>query len=402
MPTYNYTAITESGENISQSLDAPSLEVAQDILRNQNIIVISLQEARGSILSMDINIGGARVKAKEIVMFARQLSVLISATVPIVRSLRILAKQATSKTMQKTITDIAQEVDGGARLSAAMKQHDSIFDDFFVYMIRAGETTGRLDEVLVYLADQKEKDYKLMSKIIGSMIYPAFIITVLIGIFIFMLVYVVPQLLEVVNQSAAELPTVTKLLIGISDFAQNFWWFFIVLVVGAVAGYMSALRFPQGKLFVDRARLHVPIIGKIFRNIYLSRIARSMSNLLAAGVPVNKSIVIVSDIVGNAHYKKILLRAKNDIEGGNTVSHSFAQTTYIPQMMTQMMAVGEETGRSDQILEKVADFYMNEVDTLTQALASLIEPIIIIIIGIGAAILVSGILLPMYTITGQI
>jgi type IV pilus assembly protein PilC len=401
MPKFLYKARARTGEPVTGTVDAPTEGVVQEMMREKDLILLSVKEARPRFSFQSFGATAKHVSTKDLVVFSRQLAVLISATVPIVRALRILAKQTESKHLHEIVTNIANEVDGGARLSAAMKRYPRVFDDFFVYMIRAGETTGRLDEVLVYLADQKEKDYQLFSRVISSMIYPSFIVVVLIAIFIFMMVYVVPKLLDVVTSSGAELPLVTKILIGISNFFQFYWWLVILLIVASIGGYLFMRSRPAGKVILDRIKLHIPVIGTIFRNIYLSRITRSLANLLASGVPVNKSIEIVGDIVGNAIYHDILHKVQLDVEAGRSLSESLTGNQYIPPMMTQMIDVGEETGRIDQILSKISEFYASQVATLTTALVSLVEPLIIILLGGGALLLVTGILMPIYAVTAK-
>ncbi len=402
MARYFYTARDQHGVPTEGVIDAPTVELAQDQLRRRELIVLSLhveekREAPEWTRSFTQN-----VRSKDIVVFSRQLAVLINATVPIVRSLRILAAQTQSKTLQKIVAQIASDVDGGTRLSVAMKQHAHVFDDFFVYMVRAGETTGRLDEVLTYLADEKEKDYKLMSRVISTMIYPAFIVTAMIGIFIFMMAYVVPQMLSFIEQSGQEPPLVTQILITISAIFQGYWWAMLLGIVGIGIATTIANAQPAGKHFLDALKLRVPLLGRIFQRLYLARMSRSLANLLSAGVPLNKSIDIVADVVGNTVYKELLHDARRAVEGGHPLSHALAESSFVPPMMTQMMAIGEETGRLDQILERVSSFYVDEVDSMTQALVSLIEPIIIISLGAGALLLVAGILLPTYTVTGAI
>jgi len=402
MPDYKYNARNQQGELVAGTIDAPNEAIVMEIMRERNLILLEVKLVKHRTQSLrDLEILGTGIKNKDVVIFARQLAVLISATVPIVRALRILTKQSESKALQTVIQDVADQVDGGARLSAALHKHKRVFDDFFVYMIRAGETTGRLDEVLVYLADQKEKDFQLRSKILSAMIYPSFIVVVLIAIFIFMMIFVIPKLLGVVSESGAELPWVTKILLSVSSFFTGYWWLLLFLLFIAVAGYIVMRGKPKGQELIDAAKLRFPIIGGIFHKIYLARICRSLSNLLASGVPVNRSITIVGDVVGNNVFKIIMAKAVEDIEGGRSISQSFAQHSQIPPMMAQMVNVGEETGRLDLILGKLAEFYNNEVDALTSALVSLVEPIIIILLGVGALILVSGVLLPIYQITAQ-
>lgn len=401
MANFSYKARDRSGNLLQGSVEAPTVDVAQQIAREKDWILLRLTEERtkkGFSLMQSIT---KKVPAKQLVVFARQLAVLISATVPIVRALNILARQTESPALRGVVSEIANDVDGGSRLSAAMHRHRHVFDDFFVHMIRAGETTGRLDEVLVYLADEKEKDYQLVSRIISTLIYPAFIVLMLFVIFVFMMIYVVPKLLDVVATSGADLPFVTRILLGMSNFAQSYWWLIVLLLISAAVGWTVAKTNETGRQVIDRFKLSAPVVGKIFQKIYLVRVSRSLANLLASGVPVNRSIEIVADVVGNGVYKKVLLDSRDAVESGNALSQSFATSKFVPPMMTQMMSIGEETGRLDQILVRVADFYVAEVNSLTQALVSLVEPVIIILLGVGALILVSGILLPIYSVTSS-
>ncbi|MFH1426233.1 MAG: type II secretion system F family protein [Candidatus Kerfeldbacteria bacterium] len=400
MPEFNYKARDPQGNLVEGVLEAPSEAVLQEVIRGKNLILLESHKKGGGFSIASISLTG--VKAKDVVLFARQLSVLISATVPIVRALRILIQQVENKKFQDVISAVADDVDSGARLSAAMHKHEKVFDDFFVYMIRAGETTGRLDEVLEYLADQKEKDYQLRSKIISSMIYPVFIVAALGGVFIFMMIFVIPNLLDVVAQSGTELPLVTRILVWVSHAITSYWWLIIIVIGGLAGGYLFAINNPAGKTFIGRAKLHIPIIGTIFRKIYLARLSRSLGNLLASGVPVNQAITIVGDVVGNDMYKSIMQKAVKDVEGGQPLSKSLEQSKYIPLMLSQMVSVGEETGKMDQILAKISDFYTSEVESLTGALVSIVEPIIMLVLGAGALILIAGILLPIYQVTENI
>lgn len=400
MPRYMYKARDPLGQLVTEQIDAPSEQFVRDVLMERQLILVSIEEmspsAKEQLATFFRHVG-----VKELVVFSRQLAVLVSATVPIVRALRILAKQTESKSLRIIIADIADEVDGGARLSSAMHRHKQVFDDFFVYMVRSGETTGRLDEVLTYLADQKEKDYALRSRIVGAMIYPAFIVLVLVGMFIFMMIYVIPKLLDVVTSTGAELPLPTKLLLATSSAFQNYWWLGIIGLFCVIGTFIASRRIPAVNRFFDRVKLYIPVFGKIFRMVYLARISQSLANLLAAGVPVNRSISIVADVSGNAVYREILLQTQDEIEGGQRIAAALSKYKQIPPMMSQMMDIGEETGRLDEILGKIAHFYSEEVKNLTDALASLIEPMIIILLGAGALVLVTGVLMPIYSITAQ-
>lgn len=402
MPEFSYTARAQGGQTITGKIDALSADAAQSELSQKGFIVTKIKESKGGSALGRIKNWNSGVKPKYIVIFARQLSVLISATVPIVRSLRILSEQTESKILQPVIAQLADDVDAGTRLSTAMSKHKKVFDDFFIYMIRAGETTGRLDEVLVYLADQKEKDYELRSKTISALIYPAFILVVMIVIFAFMMGFVVPKLLDLVLQGSSDtsvLPITTRVLIVVSNVFQNYWWLMLI-IVGVLAGaFAIANRQEASRKYIDLAKLYIPIMGKIFRMTYLTRISRSMASLLSSGVTLNRSIEIIADLVGNRAYKEILVEAQKEVEDGKQLSGVLAESKQMPMMMTQMMAIGEETGRVDQIMNKVADFYMSQVEALTDALTSLIEPLILVILGIGASILVTGIMLPIFQLS---
>lgn len=343
----------------------------------------------------------SHVPKREVVFFARELSTMISSNVPIVRSLRILAKQINHKSFRYIINHIADGVDSGSKLSVALAQFPGAFDNFFVYMVRAGETTGRLDEVLTYLANQKEKDYELNGKIISALIYPSIIFIGMVGVFVLMMVRVIPNMLSLVQQTGAHLPWTTRALIGFSHFFTAAWPFVLGVLILGVVGLLLSRRNPASRLLLDQFRLRLPLFGPLYQKIYMVRFSRSLSNLLQSGVPINKSLEIVADIVSNSMYKKIILNASTDVEAGRTMSSSLSASPLVPQMVVQMIGVGEETGRIDVLLSKVSDFYAKEVERTTTNLVTFIEPVVIITLGIGVLILVSGVLLPIYDIAGQ-
>lgn len=341
------------------------------------------------------------VSKKDVVIFSRQLATMTEANVPIVKSLRILSRQVVNHAFKSVILHVANDVDSGSKLSYAMTKFPKVFDEFFVYMIRAGETTGRLDDVLSYLADQKEKDYELNGKIISALIYPSVITTALIGAFVFMMVQVIPNMLDLVVQTGVKLPWTTRVLLIVSSaFTQGWRWMLLVLVISSV-GFILLRRRPVGRLIIDRVRLHLPVFGSLYQKIYLTRFCQSLSNLLQSGVPINKSLNIVADIVGNRIFRSIILQASKDVESGKPISVSMAGSKLIPLMLIQMIGVGEEAGRIDAMLSKAGEFYSKEVARTTSNLIILIEPLVIIALGLGVLILVSGILLPIYDISSN-
>lgn len=402
MATFSYLGKYASGQTVSGVVEAKSIEEAKALLRERALQVITLKEKLQTGFISGIEGLLNRVTAKDITFFSRQFSVLINASIPIVRALKTLTRQTTNTRFKLVIADIAAAVEGGAKLSQAMAHYPKIFDQFFVHMVRAGETTGRLDQVLEYLADEKEKDYGLKSRIRGAMIYPAVILTAMIIIGALMMIYVVPKLAEVITQGGGELPWTTKLLLSTSYVMSHYWWLMLfLLAVASVSVYLYA-HTVSGLYYLDHLKLKLPVLGKLNQQIALTRFAVSLSNLLASGVPVVRSLEIAADIVGNTVYKELIQKAVVEVQGGNPIATVFMHQKNIPTIVPQMIAIGEETGKLDEILKKLANFYNREIDSTLSALTSLIEPMVIILLGIGAAIIVTGILLPIYSATSTI
>jgi len=399
MPIYDYKAKDNTGTTHTGAIDAPNDLVAQDTLKERGLVVVALNERRKSTIFQSSLSFFNRVPRKEVVLFARELAVMISATVPIVQALRILVKQTSNITFKIIISEIADEVDGGAKLSASLARYPQAFSDFFVQMVRSGETTGKLDETLTYLADQQEKDYDLENKIRGAMTYPAFIVGTMVIIGTGMMIFVIPKLTDSLIQSGAEVPTITKFLMASSDFLRNFWWLLFGLIGIAVFALRFYARTPDGHRRLDSLKFKIPIFGGIYQKVYLVRFARSFSTLIASGIPVTRSLEIVADVIGNVIYKELTLSTIQEVEAGNSVATVFVADRRVPPMLPQMMIVGEQTGKLDLILDKLSNFYAKELDNIINNFVSIIEPLILVTLGIAAAVLVSGILLPMYNLT---
>ncbi len=402
MPTFEYNAKDSLGSDQTGIVEAPNESLAQDTLREKGLFVISISERRKKALFQSSFNFFNQIPRRDVAIFSRQLAVMISATVPIVQALRILVRQTENVAFKIIISEIADEIDGGAKLSATLARYPKVFDDFFIHMVRSGETTGKLDETLNYLADQQEKDYDLISKIKGSMTYPIFILGALIVVGIMMMIFVIPQLTDVLTAGGQELPMTTKLLIGTSDFLKTKWWVLLILGIAGFVAYRSVERTDQGKDVIDRAKLKFPIFGGIFQRIYLVRFARSLSTLVASGIPITRALEIVADVMGNRLYKKLTLETITAIEAGKSISTVFSTSRDIPPMLTQMMNVGETTGKLDYILEKLANFYSRELENSVANLVSLIEPLILVVMGVAVALLVVSVLLPMYNLSSAI
>jgi type IV pilus assembly protein PilC len=402
MAIYEYKAKNLDGQAVSGVVEAPSENVAIDVLKEKALIVLSISERRQVTLFQSSLSFFRRVPQRDVALFARQLAVMISATVPIVQALRILVKQTSNINFKIIISEVADEVDGGAKLSQTLARYNTVFSDFFIHMIRSGETTGKLDETLNYLADQQEKDYDLTSKIKGSMTYPIFILSGLLIVGVLMMIFVIPQLTTVLQEAGTELPLSTRLLIGTSSFLRDFWWVLVLLIVGGGVTVRAVVRTQWGKDFIDRMKMRLPIFGNIFQRIYLVRFSRSLSTLIVSGITLTRSLEIVSDVIGNSVYRDLTLRTIKEIEDGNSISSIFAQSKDIPPMLSQMMSVGEQTGKLDFVLDRLANFYSRELENSVANLVSLIEPLILVVMGVAVAMLVVSILLPLYNLSSAI
>jgi type II secretory pathway component PulF len=399
MPFYNYIAINNECEEVEGVVDSADSDVALDTLTGQGLLVLSIKDrSESSGMSMEISIF-QHVKVKDVVIFSRQLAVMVSATMPVVQSLRILVNQIESVSLKIIVSEVADAVDGGARLSEAFSKHPKVFSQFYVSMIKSGETAGKIDEVLNYLADQQEKDYDLISKTRGAMIYPAFIILALVIVGFIMMVFVVPKLTEVIAESGAELPVTTKMLIATSDFMKAYWWIFIGSSLGAFFGLKYYRKTDAGRQQTDFFLLKIPVFGPlIFQKLYLVRFTRSLSTLISGGVSLTEALKITSEVVGNEVYKDIVTRTIKEVEEGNSIATVFLNSSVVPNMVSQMLAVGEQTGRLDTVLNKLSSFYAREVDNAVGNLVTIIEPVILMVMGAAVGVMVSAILMPMYNL----
>lgn len=398
MAIYKYRARTLDGQIKKGAVEAASDREAADLLNELGLYVLKLEHTSAQKVSKGININLGKVGAKDLVIFSRQLSVMISATVPIVQALKILAKQTPNPIFVEKINEMSNDVNGGMKLSDALGKHKKVFGHFYVAMVRSGETSGKLEEILQYLADQMEKDYDLMSKIKGAMIYPVFIISAMISVGFLMMIFVFPKLTVMLEESGAELPMITKILISTSDFISGYWY----IVIGGLVAAAALLRFwistPTGAYMLDKGKIYMPIFGTLFKKIYVVRMTRSLSTLIKGGVPIADSLKITAEVVDNGAYEKLISETVIEVEGGNSVSTLFVRSKIIPQMLSQMMIIGEQTGKLDGVLDKLSAFYTREIDNMVRDLTSLIEPLILIIMGVGVAGMVAAIMLPMFQV----
>lgn len=402
MPRFDYRVRDASGAKLQGAIDADSKDIALETLKDKGFSVESLEEHAERVLFEKELPFFNKIPVKDLVIFSRQFSVLMGAKVPLVQALKTVARQTQHQRLQRIVLEVANDVETGTSLSMALGRHPKAFSSFFVNMIRSGETTGRLEDVMNYLADQMERDYDLMTKIKGAMIYPIFIIIGLVIVGFIMMVFVVPKLTAVLSESGTKLPWTTELLINTSSFFQNYA---IQIVIGTIL-FIGAFRWwtgtPDGKAVWDYAKLKIPVFGDLLSKIYIVRFTRSMTTLLSGGVDIPTSLDICADIVGNEHWRRILLQTRKQVSDGNSITTVLSRENTIPTMIPQMMAVGEETGRLGEVLERLTGFYSRELSNSVTNLVSAIEPLIMLVMGGAVGIMVAAIILPMYNLATNI
>jgi type II secretory pathway component PulF len=397
---YNYKVRTAQGEDSTGTIEAVSNEAALSSLQSRNMIVISLEAAdsSGAWYEKSLNIF-ERVKARDVVIISRQLSTLFEAKVPVVDSLKVIIAETTSPLLRKHISEILEDIQGGTSISGSLAKHPEVFSTFYVSMVRAGEESGKLDEVFLYLADYLERSYDLATKAKNAMIYPAFVMFAFFGVMIVMLTVVVPRLSAILLESGQNVPMYTKVVIAFSDFVRRFG---ILLVFASMGGGFALWRYTlteTGKMAVARLQISLPAVGELYRKLYLARMADNLQTLLSGGVSIVRALEITADVVGNPVYIAIIKDATEAVKAGNPISASLARYSEIPLLVSQSIRIGEETGKLDFILMTLARFYRREVDSAVDNLVGLIEPVMILVLGLGVGILVAAILVPIYNIS---
>lgn len=396
-----YQARNKTGELKKGLVTATSQSKAEQLLTDNGLVIISLEPQKESLL-LKLDVFSNRVNYKDLVLFSRQFSTLVAARVPIVQALRILESQVSSKGLATITRNLVQSVESGESLSLALAKHPKVFGNIYISLVRSGEASGQVAESLSYLADQLEKDYDLRSKVKAAMTYPAFVLSALLVVGVLMFKFVLPNLISVLKEQNAELPFVSKILIAFTDFFEVYWWIVLLGMAFLAAGVRFYIQSQNGRYAWDRFKMHIPVLGQVLERIYLARFARNLSTLVSGGIPIIKALQIISEIINNVIYRDILLEAAQQVTNGKSISDSLARHKEFPPLVTQMVRVGEETAQLDTILLKLAVFYEKEVDAKVATLSSLLEPIIMLILGLGVGILVAGVLLPIYNLASAV
>jgi type IV pilus assembly protein PilC len=393
----SYQARDSAGKMKTGTVEAVNETAAFQILQQHGLTVIKILPV-GRVSALEQIKIFDRVSPKEIVLFSRQLATLIDAKVPIVQALNILVAQVSSEKLKTTINEISQKVENGDSLSSALARYPKVFSSLYVNLVRAGELSGTMDESLSYLADQLEKDYDLRSKVTGAMAYPIFIFSALIIVGFLMFLFVLPPLVGVLQESQVDLPFTTKILIATTTILQGFWWLIAAVLLGTIFGLRYYSQTASGEYVFDLIKIKAPIIGPLFQKIYMARFARNLSTLIAGGIPIVKALESVADIVGNVIYRDIILEAANQVRNGKGIASALTPHPEFPAIVGQMIQIGESTGRLHDIMGKLAIFYEKEVEAVLKILTTLLEPIIMMLLGLAVAVMVAGILLPIYNL----
>ena len=399
---YKYKTIDqENGEEKNGTIEAATVDVAIAVLQRRKLIIVTITAADNLPFWEKALTMGHAVAYREVVILSRQIATLFHAQVSALRVFQLLALEAENDILKLRLNEVSEDIQGGMSLSSSLSKHPDVFSDFYVNMVRAGEESGNLSDTFNYLADYLDRSFELISKTRNALIYPAFVIVVFVVVMILMLVIVIPKLSAIILETGKELPIYTKAVIGASNFLINYGLFFLIITVFAS---MFAWRFAHtenGKEFWARLSLTVPYVGDLYKKLYLARIADNLNTMLSSGIAVVRAVEIAASVVGNEIYKQALLQVATDVRAGVSLSAAMSKHAEIPGMMIQMIKVGEETGEVGSILATLAKFYKREVDNAVETLIGLIEPAMIILLGLGVGGLLVSILLPIYDITAS-
>jgi type IV pilus assembly protein PilC len=402
MTLFNYKAIDQYGNAAEGSIDAINEDIAIASLQRRGMIISTIRNAdRAPLLERNIKFF-ERVSNRDIVIMSRQIATLFEAQVSALRVFRLLGAEAPNPLLKRILEEVADDLQGGNSIAKALSKHPKVFSMFYINMVKAGEESGKLDQTFIFLADYLERTYEVTSKAKNALIYPAFVVFTFVVVMILMLTMVIPRISDILIESGQTIPVYTRIVLGISSFFVNYGFFLLILL--AVGGYFLVryIRTDAGGYAFDKFKLSVPYVGELYKKLYLSRLADNMNTMLNSGIPIIKSLEVTAEVVDNRVYHKILTEASETIRGGGAVSDALEAHSEIPGIMIQMMRIGEETGELGNILQTLARFYQREVNNAVDTLVGLIEPVMIVLLGLGVGVLLASVLIPIYNISSAI
>lgn len=401
MALYSYSAQDAQGQKVKGKIEADTPEQAASIVRQNNLFPISIEEKKSSVNPFAFLSKFKSVSENDITNFTRQLSAMINAGLPLVESLNILRTQVRNQVFAAQIGTIMRDVEGGSSFANSLSKHPDVFPQVYVSLIKAGEAGGVLDKILSRLADTMEKQREFHSKTRGALVYPAILLIVMAIVITIMMVFVVPRLTSLYNDVGAQLPLPTRILIGVSNFMVHFWWLLLLLVVGAVFFWQRVKKSDAVLAFTDRISLRTPVFGELKKEVIMTEFTRTLSLLVAAGVPILESLRVVRGVVDNGLYQKTIDQMSARVEKGSPLNQTIAASSIYPPIVAQMVKVGEETGKLDDVLAKLSNYFESEAEQTVKNLTTALEPLILLILGVSVGFLVLSIILPIYNLTNS-
>jgi type IV pilus assembly protein PilC len=399
---FRYKAIDSNGRESEGSIDALNADIAISSLQRRGLVVSAIHEAdKKGFFDRDFALF-ERVSNKDIVIMSRQIATLFEAQISALRTFRMLAAESTNPALSKVLAAVTDDLQGGSSISKALSKHVDVFSAFYVNMVRSGEESGKLNEVFLYLADYLDRSYEITSKAKNALIYPSFVIFTFFAVMTLMLTLVIPKISQILIDSGQQIPTYTKVVITISNLLTDYGIFIFAILVMIGFVVFRYARTGPGALALSVFKLSVPYVGELFRKLYLARLTDNLSTMLGSGIPIVRAMEITSDVVDNKVYQDILKEASDKVRAGSPLSDALPRSREIPGVVIQMVKVGEESGELDAILKTLAKFYDREVKNAVDTLVDLIEPIMIVMLGLGVGILLASVLIPIYNITNNI
>jgi type IV pilus assembly protein PilC len=403
LPTFKFVAKDSSGGKIEEEIEAPNVNAARQMLKRMGVTVLSVTEAKkGLFSSLTSGKKKPRASATDLVLFTRQFSTMVEAGLPVVEILDILVEQTDDPGFKAAVSDIRMAVRGGSDLSTAMAKYPKVFSTLYINLIRAGEASGDLDVILKRLASFLEKNATLKRKIIGAMMYPSVSLLLILLITVGLMVFIVPQFQDIFSKLGAELPLPTRIVVAISDAMLHNWYFLIGGLIGLILLFILSQKTAKGRYVFDKVRIKAPIFGVLFQKVAISRFSRTFSTMLKSGVPMLGSLEIVAGTAGNAVVSEAVLASREAVRHGETLASPLSGCPVFPPMVVRMISVGERTGALEALLEKVADFYDEQVDAAVESLTSVIEPVMIGVMGVLVGGIVIALFLPILELQNQI
>ena len=399
MPNFTYSARNSQGKEVKGKIEARDGQAVVEILQDKGLVVVNVKEqATFDIESLgQINIGGVPMKDK--VVFMRQLATMVGAGLPLTRGLQVMEQQISNPLFKRVITQVKSSVEAGKSLADSFRNSDEVFDDITINLIEAGESSGNLDDILNKLAIELEESKKLQGKLKGALTYPLILLVIIVGVMVLMMLVLVPAMSDIYGEFGGELPTITRIMVAMSDFFLGYWWAIVIVLLGLLIGYKVWVDTPKGKRTKDKIIVKIPIMGVIISKMQLAQFTRLFGLLLGSGLSIIRALELTAMSLSNDMFKEVIFEAKEEVERGGSLALPIARSDYFPLIVSSMIAVGEETGELDTVLAKVSQYYKEEVDQATENMSSLLEPVFLVIMGVAVAFIALGVYTPMFQLS---